>query len=63
MPATMPPGGPINEYEAANDGVNKLAVHIENAKEVKMRVEFVCVNAENENQNLSHGYVPLSQWK
>ena len=63
MNAEPLPGGPTNEYQTVNKGINKLIIHIPNASEVKLCVRFDFSKLSKEPTGGIAKFIPLKDWE
>lgn len=59
IPAAPLPGGAENKYQTVNSGINKLAIHIRNAKSIRLSVRFSFF----ESDKTIASFIPLDEWE
>lgn len=63
MAADPLPSSPVVDNQQPRDGIRKLAIHLENVKELDLAVVFNCYDDSYSPDGYSKEFVPLAEWK
>ncbi len=62
MDAKPLPTSPVVDGANSNDGIRKLAIHIEKCSKLNLTVSFNCCDIDGEISNYNRTFVPMAEW-